>query len=46
MSIAGWIMIGISWVVIFTLVIFCYGRIFSVRKPHMRAPLEIDTEED
>lgn len=46
MSIGGWIMIILSWVVILTLVIFCYGRIFSLRKTHMRAPLEIDTEED
>jgi hypothetical protein len=46
MNITGWIMIGISWIVIFSLVIFCYGRIFKARKTHMRAPLEIDTEEN
>lgn len=46
MSTAGWIMFAISWTVIFSLVIFCYTRIFSVRKTHIRAPLEIDTEED
>jgi len=46
MSTGGWIMIVISWVVILSLVIFCYTRIFSVRKANIRAPLEIDTEQD
>ena len=46
MSANGWFMISISWFVILTLVGFCYTRILTVRKTHMRAPLEIDTEED
>ncbi len=46
MNVGGWIMIAVSWLVILSLVVFCYTRILTARKTHMRAPLEIDTEED
>ncbi len=46
MSANGWVMIAISWIVIFSLVVFCYSRIFRLRRTHMKAPLEIDTEDD
>lgn len=46
MSTGGWIMFIVSWTLIIGLVIFCYTRIFTARHPHMRAPLEIDTEAD
>ena len=46
MNIGGWIMIIISWVVIISLVIFCYKSIFRAKHPHLTAPLEIDTDED
>ncbi len=46
MNTGGWVMIVISWVVIIALVIFCYRSIFRAKHPHLKAPLEIDTEED
>lgn len=46
MSLGGWIMILVSWLVILSLIVFCYVRILSAGKAHMRAPLEIETEED
>lgn len=46
MSIGGWIMLIVSWVVILSLVIYCYKSIITARHPHLKAPLEIDTEED
>lgn len=45
MSTGGWIMIALSWVVILSLVIFCYTRILGVHRANIRAPLEIETEE-
>jgi hypothetical protein len=46
MNIGGWIMLLVSWAVIILLVVFCYRRIFTTPHPHLKAPLEIDTEED
>ena len=44
MTTGGWIMIAISWIVIFSLVIFCYGRIFGVKSDNIKGPLDIETE--
>ncbi len=46
MSTAGWIMILISWTVIFSLVIFCYSRIFGARREKPEELLEKDTKKD
>lgn len=46
MKIGGWVMITISWIVILSLVIFCYYRIFKLRNTHIKTPLEFDTEND
>ncbi len=45
MTTGGWIMIAVSWMVIFTLLIFCYKKIFSSKKTHVKVSLGIDTEE-
>ena len=46
MSVGGCLMLIVSWVVILSLVVYCYKSIFTAKHPHLKAPLEIDTEED
>jgi len=46
MNTGGWIMVILSWVVIISLVLFCYWRFFKLRRINIKAPLEINTEAD
>lgn len=46
MNVGGWIMLIVSWTVILSLVVFCYQRIFRVKHPDLKAPLDIDTEDE
>ncbi len=46
MNFGGWMMLGISWLCICALVIYCYLRILGVTRSNIKAPLEIETHSD
>ncbi|MGC9328207.1 MAG: hypothetical protein ACP5I1_11275 [Candidatus Hinthialibacter sp.] len=42
----GWVIFIVSNVIVITLVVYCFYRVFTIPKEHMRAPLEIDTHDE
>jgi len=44
MKLEGWIFLVLSWTFILAMVVFCFVKVFELRKSNVTAPLDIDTE--